>query len=58
MKLNFLGNSYSTRSAVIETSELNVSGTYRGQSVLFSSARPTSTDSAVVLRYRGVGYIR
>ncbi|MEB3358307.1 MAG: DUF4278 domain-containing protein [Synechococcales bacterium] len=58
MTLNFLGLSYSKPAATMETSELQVSGTYRGRQISFSSAAPRNLDSATALRYRGVMYLR
>jgi len=58
MRLRFLGTPYSTTDEAIATTELPVSGTYRGRSVSFSSAQSKAIDSAVALRYRGIDYLR
>jgi hypothetical protein len=58
MTLRFLGTAYSTTETAIAPSELPVSGTYRGQSISFSSAQPKAINSAVALCYRGVTYLR
>ncbi|MEB3212589.1 MAG: DUF4278 domain-containing protein [Leptolyngbyaceae bacterium] len=58
MQLRFLGTAYTASTPSIETSELNVSGIYRGHSVAFNSAHPKEMNAAVALRYRGQAYLR
>jgi len=56
MQLHFLGNSYNSSSNPIETTQINISGKYRGNQVSFRTAPHQSSDSIVPLKYRGVSY--
>ena len=58
MQLQFLGSTYNTDASTIETAEAPISGTYRGQQVVFRHPQPKSFNSSVVLRYRGQRYLR
>ena len=56
MTLNFLGLPYNCSTTCVDTSELQVSGSYRGQRISFHSPAPQHSTSGVALRYRGVTY--
>lgn len=54
----YRGIHFESDSAAIETTDLGISGTYRGSRTAFRQPVPKSIDSTVPLRYRGKYYLR
>lgn len=57
-QFTYRGIQFEADSAAIETTDLGISGTYRGSKTAFRQPLPRSIDSALALRYRGKYYLR
>ncbi|GEM_PF-3456545 len=58
MQLNFLGRSFTTQESQIETSQMNVTGKYRGIEVALRKGLHRLPSSGVSLQFKGQLYLR
>lgn len=58
MRLSYRGIEFESGVSVATTSELGISGKYRGQAVAFRRPQVPTMDSAIALQYRGTRYLR